>query len=103
MSETIIHQGQNQQQGRARIDWGLIHPLIPWIAAIAAFAMWALFLLIPSLFGMHYAGMFPVANNAVYVMMGLTLAIAAGVAAKSQHGVRAIAFSFSVLLLSYWF
>ncbi|MDX9989021.1 hypothetical protein [Thiothrix unzii] len=85
------------------IDWRLIHALIPWLAAVSSWLMWAGFLLIPSTFGLHYAGMFPAANNAVYVMMGLTLTIAATIAAQSQHGVHAILFAFSTLLLSYWF
>ena len=85
------------------IDWRVIHALIPWLAAFTAWVWWALFLLIPSVFGLHYAGMMPAMNNAAYTMMGLTLCLAATVAAQVQHGVRAIAFTFSILLLSYWF
>lgn len=85
------------------IDWRVIHALIPWLAVFAAWLWWALFLLIPSVFGLHYAGMMPAMNNAAYTLMGLTLCLAATVAAQSQHGVRAIAFTFSVLLLAYWF
>ncbi len=85
------------------IDWRVIHALIPWFSAFVAWLWWAFFLLIPSVFGLHYAGMMPAMNNAAYTMMGLTLCLAATVAAQSQHGVRAIAFTFSVLLLAYWF
>ena len=85
------------------IDWRAIHALIPWVAVIGAWAMWATFLLIPTLFGLHYAGLMPAANNWGYVMMGLTLCLAGMVAAKVQHGVRAIAFTATVLLLAYWF
>ncbi|WP_287600605.1 hypothetical protein [Thiothrix sp.] len=85
------------------IDWRTIHALIPWLSTLFAWLMWAGFLLVPTVFGLHYAGMFPAANNAVYVMMGLTLCLAATAAASMQHGVRAIFFTGSVLLLSYWF
>lgn len=85
------------------VDWRALHALIPWLAVLAAWAMWAMFLLIPTAFGLHYAGMFPAASNWLYVGMGLTLCLAATVAAQVQHGVRAILFTFSVLLLSYWF
>ena len=85
------------------IDWRVIHALIPWFSAFVSWLWWALFLLIPSVFGLHYAGMMPAMNNAAYTMMGLTLCLAATVAAQSQHGVRAIAFTFAVLLLAYWF
>ena len=84
------------------IDWALLHQLIPWLAAAFAWLMWAVFLLVPTLFNFDYAGMFPAVSNYAYVMMGLTLCLAASVAAKFAHGVRAIAFTFSVLLLSYW-
>lgn len=91
------------QAHRAPIDWRLIHALIPWLATGFAWLMWLGFLLIPTAFGLHYAGMFPAANNAAYTAMGLTLCLAATVAASHQHGVRAILFTFSVLLLAYWF
>ena len=93
----------NPVQSSTGIDWRVIHSLIPWLAVFAAWLWWALFLLIPSVFGLHYAGAMPAMNNAAYTAMGLTLCLAATVAAQSQHGVRAIAFTFSVLLLAYWF
>lgn len=85
------------------IDWQRIHALIPWFAVIGAVVMWAMFLLIPTAFNLHYAGMFPAMSNWSYVAMGLTLCMAAFRAAKSKQGVHAIGFTFAVLLLSYWF
>jgi hypothetical protein len=85
------------------IDWRVIHALIPWFAALAAWAFWVLFLLLPSVFGLHYAGAMPAMNNLNYTLMGLSLCLAATIAAQVQHGVRAIAFSFATLLLAYWF
>ena len=85
------------------IDWKALHALIPWIAFLFAAFVWAAFLLIPTAFGLHYAGMFPAANNWLYVLMGLTLCLACFVAAQVKHGARAIGFAFAVLLLSYWF
>lgn len=85
------------------IDWQRIHALIPWFAVIGAVVMWAMFLLIPTAFNLHYAGMFPAMSNWSYVAMGLTLCLAAFRAAKAKHGVHAIGFTFAVLLLSYWF
>lgn len=75
---------------------------IPFIAALAAWFMWLLFLLMPTAFSFHYAGMFPAVSNWLYVAMGLTLCLATSVAAWFQHGVHAIGFTFAVLLLSYW-
>ena len=85
------------------IDWRGIHALIPWIAFLFAVVVWAMFLLIPTAFTLHYVGMFPAANNWLYVLMGLVLCLACFVAARVQHGARAILFAFAVLLLSYWF
>lgn len=85
------------------INWQRIHALIPWFAVIMALLVWAMFLLIPTAFNLHYAGMFPAANNWLYVAMGAVLVMAGYVAAKVQHGARAILFTFAVLLLSYWF
>ncbi|WMP17346.1 hypothetical protein [Thiothrix lacustris] len=105
--QAYIGAGSLQRGGEANqsagIDWRVIHALIPWLAAAVSWLWWALFLVIPSVFGLHYAGMMPAMNNAAYTLMGLTLCLAATVAAQSQHGVRAIAFTFSVLLLAYWF
>lgn len=97
-----IGQEGKPQTGGA-IDWRALHALIPWLAALGSWFMWALFLLIPTAFNLHYAGMFPAMSNWLYVGMGLTLCLAATVAAQVQHGARAILFTFSVLLLSYWF
>ena len=85
------------------INWERLHALIPWIAFLFAGFVWATFLLIPTAFGLHYAGMFPAASNWLYVLMGLTLCLACFVAAQVKHGARAILFAFAVLLLSYWF
>ena len=85
------------------IDWQAVHALIPWFAVMGAWVMWAMFLLIPTAFSLHYAGMFPAANNWLYVLMGMVLCLAALTAAQKQDGVRAILFTFAVLLLSYWF
>lgn len=100
----MLHQYQQARQPapvvtRQRIDW---HGLIPFLAALFAWLMWLVFLLLPTVFNFHYAGMFPAVSNYAYVMMGLTLCFAASVAAWLAHGVRAIAFTFAVLLLSYW-
>ncbi|MEZ5454291.1 MAG: hypothetical protein R3E93_15930 [Thiothrix sp.] len=81
------------------IDWAAF---IPFIAALAAWLMWLLFLLMPTAFSFDYAGLFPAVSNWLYVAMGLTLCLAASVAAWFQHGVHAIGFTFAVLLLSYW-
>lgn len=97
------HSAHSPAQSTANIDWQALHRLIPWFAALAAWVMWALFLLIPTAFGLHYTGMFPAVSNWLYVSMGLILCLAATVAAQVQHGVRAILFTFAVLLLSYWF
>lgn len=85
------------------INWQRVHSLIPWCAVILAAVIWAMFLLVPTAFGLHYAGMFPAMSNWSYVAMGLTLCLAAFRAAKAKHGVHAIGFTFAVLLLSYWF
>lgn len=87
----------------APINWQRLHALIPWLAFLLAALVWAMFLLIPTAFNLHYAGMFPAANNWLYVAMGLILCLACFVAAQVKHGAHAIAFSFAVLLLSYWF
>lgn len=100
---SIQHAPDDPATAGSPIDWHALGNMIPWIAALLAWAMWALFLLIPTAFGLHYAGLFPAASNWGYVLMGLTLCLAATVAAQVQHGVRAIAFTFAVLLLSYWF
>ncbi|MEZ5452879.1 MAG: hypothetical protein R3E93_08720 [Thiothrix sp.] len=97
------HSAHSPAQSTANIDWQALHRLIPWFAALTAWVMWAMFLLIPTAFGLHYAGMFPAASNWLYVGMGLTLCLAATVAAQVQHGARAILFTFATLLLSYWF
>lgn len=101
-SNQAVQPNTNGQEISTWVDWALLHQLIPWLAAAFAWLMWAVFLLIPTLFNFDYAGMFPAVSNYAYVMMGLTLCLAASVAAKCEHGVRAIAFTFSVLLLSYW-
>ena len=93
----------SHQKIDAPIDWQAIHAMIPWLAVMGAWVMWAMFLLIPTAFSLHYAGMFPAANNWLYVLMGMVLCLAALTAAQKQDGVRAILFTFSVLLLSYWF
>ena len=85
------------------IDWQRIHALIPWLAVIGSVVMWATFLLVPTVFGLHYTGLFPATSNWLYVLMGLVLCLACFVAARVQHGARAILFAFAVLLLSYWF
>jgi hypothetical protein len=85
------------------IDWQRIHALIPWFAVIGAVVMWATFILIPTAFGLHYTGLFPATSNWLYVLTGLVLCLACFVAARVQHGARAILFAFAVLLLSYWF
>jgi hypothetical protein len=87
----------------APIDWQRLHAAIPWVAVLLAVVVWAMFLLIPTAFNLHYAGMFPAANNWLYVLMGMVLVLAGYTAAKVQHGARAILFTFAVLLLSYWF
>lgn len=97
------HPAHSPAPSPANIDWKSLHGLIPWFAALTAWVMWGMFLLIPTAFGLHYAGMFPAASNWLYVGMGLTLCLAATVAAQVQHGARAILFTFSVLLLAYWF
>lgn len=93
----------NSPTPQRRIDWYAITAFIPWFVTIAAFAMWAAFLLIPTAFGLHYTGMFPAMSNWSYVAMGLTLCIAAYRASKAEHGLHAILFTFGVLLLAYWF
>ena len=85
------------------IDWRLLHSMIPWLVTSFAFVMWAMFLLIPTLFGIHNAVMFSALNNASYALSGLTLCFAAFRAAKANHGVHTVVFAFSVLVLSYWF
>jgi hypothetical protein len=85
------------------INWKALHALIPWFAVLLAVVMWVAFLLIPTAFNLHYAGMFPAASNWLYVAMGMVLVLAGYTAAKVQHGARAILFTFAVLLLSYWF
>lgn len=94
---------QAKHGGNAGIDWQRLHAAIPWIAVVLAVVVWAMFLLIPTAFNLHYAGMFPAANNWLYVLMGMVLVLAGYTAAKVQHGARAILFTFAVLLLSYWF
>ncbi|UOG93651.1 MAG: hypothetical protein L3K52_07965 [Candidatus Thiothrix sulfatifontis] len=106
--QTHLDTGRNHQHfpddfDRTPINWERLHALIPWMAFLFAVAVWAMFLLIPTAFGLHYAGMFPAANNWLYVLMGLTLCMACFVAAQVKHGARAILFAFAVLLLSYWF
>lgn len=92
-------QASSQGNGNKPQD---LHGLIPFIAALSAWLMWAVFLLIPTLFEFDYTGLFPAVSNWLYAAMGLTLCLAASVAAWFQHGVRAIGFTFAVLLLSYW-
>ncbi|MGB0849444.1 MAG: hypothetical protein ACPGSM_22095 [Thiolinea sp.] len=85
------------------VDWDTIAEIIPALVNALAWLLWALFLLIPSLFGLHYAPLFSSANNAVFTLMGLVLCIALSIAIRAGHGARAIVFLMGISLLSFWF
>ncbi len=85
------------------VDWEEIAEIIPFLVAALAWLLWALFLLIPSVFGLHNAPLFSTANNIVFTLMGFVLCIALSVAVRSGHGARAIVFLLGISLLSFWF
>lgn len=85
------------------IDWDTIAEIIPPFVGFLSWLLWALFLLIPSLFGLHYAPMFSTANNTVFTLMGLVMCLAISTAIRAGHGARAIFFLLGISLLSFWF
>ena len=97
------HPTPQEPQPTPPVDWDTIAEIIPALVAALAWLLWALFLLIPSLFGLHYTPLFSTANNAVFVLMGLVLCIALSIAIRSGHGARAIVFLLGISLLSFWF
>ncbi|MGB1012390.1 MAG: hypothetical protein ACPGVP_21930, partial [Thiolinea sp.] len=100
-----VHQQPTPQQPmpESGIDWDTVAEIIPPLVAALAWLLWGLFLLIPSLFGLHYAPLFSDANNAVFVAMGFVLCMALSSAVRAGHGVRAIVFLMGLSLLSFWF
>lgn len=85
------------------VDWDTIAEIVPPLFSLICWALWALFLLIPSAFGLHYAALFSTANNVVFVLMGFVLCIAISTAIKAGHGMRAVFFGLGIFLLSFWF
>ena len=91
------------QQPAPPVDWDNIAEVIPPLVALLSWLLWALFLLIPSIFGLHDAPLFSTANNVVFVAMGFVLCMAISSAIRSGHGARAIFFLMGLSLLSFWF
>ena len=94
---------QTTQQPAEGIDWDTIMEITPALVSVTCWALWGLFLLIPTTFGLHYAPMFSTANNTVFVLMGFILCIAVSTAIRAGDGATAVFFAAGVTLLSYWF
>ncbi len=86
-----------------RIDWNLLAEIFPALVNALAWLVWAGFLLLPTLFGLHHVDLFSTANNAVFTAMGFILCLTVGVAIRSEHGGRAVLFVSGLALLAYWF
>lgn len=85
------------------VDWGLMAEITPALFSALCWLVWGLFLLFPSVFGLHYAGMFSAANNTVFVLMGFVFCMAVSTAVRAEHGARAVWFGFSLFGLAVWF
>lgn len=87
----------------APIDWDMIAEIFPQAFSVMCWVLWGMFLLIPSVFGLHGVAMFSTADNTVFVMMGFCFCIFQSTAIRAGHGVRAVFFAVGLFLLSIWF
>lgn len=85
------------------IDWMLFFRTLPPLFLALAWVLWIAFLLIPAFFGLHYADLFPAEENALFVLMGLVLCLAASIALLHCHVLRSVGFVMAVSILAYWF
>ena len=85
------------------IDWDVIAEMFPTLFSVFCWMLWGMFLLVPSLFGLHDAALFSAANNTVFVLMGFVLCMTISTAIRAGHGARAVFFALGLFLLSVWF
>ena len=97
----LIDQHTGTQEALEPIDWGTVMEITPALVSVTCWLIWGLFLLFPSLFGLHGTHVFSAANNAVFVMMGFIFCIAVSSAIRAGHGGRSVLFALSVALLSF--
>lgn len=99
----MISQSPRPADPSPPIDWDMVAEIFPPAVSALCWILWGMFLLIPSIFGIHHAALFPAANNAVFVLMGFVLCIALSTAVSLGHGFRAVFFAIGIFLLSFWF
>lgn len=91
------------QQPPSAIDWRLLVVMSPTLLLWLAWVVWLAFVVIPTLFDLHYAANVPTGNNLAFCGIGLTELLAAGQSLGMGNIGRSVLFSLSVCLLSYWF
>ena len=62
---------QQAAQPATGIDWDVVMEITPAIVSVVCWTLWGMFLLIPTVFDLHYAPLFSTANNTVFVLNGL--------------------------------
>lgn len=85
------------------VDWRLLVVMSPTLLLWLAWGVWLAFVVIPTLFGLHYAAYVPSGNNLAFCGIGLTELLAAQQSANMGQIGRSVLFSSSVCLLAYWF
>ena len=101
---TIIPPATSDQSDQPEpIDWDTVAEIFPALFSMTCWVTWGMFLLIPSVFGLHHAPLFSAANNTVFTLMGFVLCIATSTAIRAGHGGRAVFFGLGLFLLSFWF
>lgn len=85
------------------VDWRLVVLMSPTLLLWLAWGVWLAFVVIPTLFGLHYAAYIPTGNNLAFCGIGLTELLAATQSMHMGKIGHAVLFSFSVCLLAYWF
>jgi hypothetical protein len=85
------------------MDWRVFINVLPLITWGTASAMWVLFLLIPSLGGYHYAGLYPALENGLWVLIVLPMLGIGWLALKKGYTKPALIICFGAINIALWF
>ena len=85
------------------VDWLALVRLVPWLVMATGWFVWFWFLLVPTAYDLHGVDRYPVANNILFVLTGLVLMLASGIAWQLNNWLRSTLFVLVIGILSYWF
>lgn len=87
---------QNTQSGDVSQAFRIVLFVMTWL-------FWVLFLVVPTLTGMHGVMFADVTNSAVFLLIGLVFCTAQNIAIKQKHTFRMVIFAATTAILSFWF